>query len=111
MARPKSLHRTATKTYNLYEQDITKLLDSGKAPKDIFRLGILALEKGWHPAREDGEIQDLKDRLRTMSWTLQSYIDKFNRLAQLVEKGLNIKVDAEVIKTKEIEQKLKLLEK
>lgn len=111
MVRPKSLHKTVTKTYNLYEQDITKLLDSGKAPKDIFRLGILALEKGWHPAREEGEIQDLKERLRTMSWTLQSYIDKFNKLAKIVEKGLNIKVDEEVIKTKELEEKLKLIEK
>lgn len=110
MARPKNKFSTSQKTWMFYDEDINALLDSGKAPKDVFRLGIMALQKGWSPVGESSQVGDLKDRIKSMSWTLQSYIEKFNKLAQIVEKGLKVEIDPEVVKTKELEARLQEIE-
>jgi hypothetical protein len=110
MVRPKNQISTIQKTYMLYEEDVNVMLTSGKAPKDVFRLGILAINSGWTPTKDSFAVDDLKKRIKNMSWTLESYIDKFNKLAHIVEKGLKIKVDDEVMKTKELERRLKLLD-
>jgi len=110
VARPKNIHSTSSKTWMFYDEDIKAVLSSDKAPKDIFRLGIMALNHGWHPTQDSNKVKEMQSRISHLSLTLQSYVDKFNKLAQIVEKGLKIEVDPDVVKTSELESRLKELD-
>lgn len=95
----------------LYEEDINEILNIdgcavGRAPKDIFNLGILAIKSGWSPHKESKQIEHLQDRIKKLALTLNSYTGKFDRLLNIVETGLKLKIDPELKNIRDIEKQL-----
>lgn len=111
MARPKNIVKTTTKTYVFYEEDIKEIQELGLPTKQIFKLGLQAYKNGYSPAKENKEVEDLKNRIKGMSYTLQSYIDKFNKLALIIEKKWNIEISPDIMKTDKLDELLEELEK
>lgn len=111
MGRPKNYEPTVSKSYMLYQADINNLGEIGQQAKNIFRLGMMAYKAGWSPHKESQDMMEFRTRIKTMSWTLESYVNKFNKLCAILEKTINIQVDPEVVTTKELEDKLKELDR
>jgi len=107
MARPTGKFKTVQKTYMMYDSDIQAMLGIGIAPKDVFRLGVKAVQKGWTPEQNTTEVYEMKERIKALSWTLQSYVDKFNKLAHIVEKKFNLEIEYDVMKTDNLDKMLK----
>lgn len=111
MVRPANTIPTIQCTWMIYKEDALEVRNSGKRPKDIFRLGLEAYRKGWSPFIESSELQDTKARLRNISALLHTYIEKFNKLCHIVEDGLKINIDPDVVKTSELTNRLKQIHK
>lgn len=110
MARPMSLRPTESRCWRLYTEDVEKCLNSGKAPKDIFALGVMALEKGWSGHKDDKEIQNVDLRVSKLSNMLELYIHKFNDLNAIIENKLKIDVGANPANIDLLKKKLTELE-
>jgi hypothetical protein len=68
---------TRPKTYCFFDSDINKMLNNGWAPKEVFRLGILAKEN--NPAMID-RIRELEERNKMLSDKLQKAFKRLNDL-------------------------------
>jgi hypothetical protein len=92
MGRPLSLRPTEQKTWMFYSEDVETCFNSGKAPKDIFKLGCQALAKGWNEQQVSQKETNLELRVSKLSTMLELYISKFNDLSQIIEDKLKIDV-------------------
>ncbi len=110
MARPMSLHPTEQKTWMFYKEDVEACLNSGKAPKDIFKLGIQALSKGWNAQQVTEKETNLELRVSKLSNLLELYISKFNDLSHIIEEKLKIDVGANPANIDLLKKKLTELE-
>lgn len=110
MARPLSLRPTESRCWRLYKDDVEKCLNSGKNPKDIFALGIMALEKGWSGHKDNKELQNVDLRVSKLSNMLELYISKFNDLSNIIENKLKIDVGANPANMDKLKKKLEELE-
>jgi len=110
MVRPLSLHPTTPKTWCFYNEDIETCLNSGKAPKDIFKLGCQALNKGWNEQQVTQKETNLELRVSKLSNMLELYISKFNDLALIIENKLKIDVGANPANMDLLKKKLEELE-
>lgn len=108
--RPKNKFKTIAKTYSYYEEDIKEMVEMRVTPKELLRLGIEAKKQGWNPSGEIQEVGDLKKRLKSMSYTLQLYVEKFNKLALLVEKKLEVDLNEDVYTNDKLDRLLEEIE-
>lgn len=76
LGRPVFKEHTEPKTYSFFTSDITKALNNGWTPKEVFRLGIKAKE---------GNPQ-LIERIRELEEANKKLSDKFNKAAQRLYK-------------------------
>jgi len=62
--RPENSEKTISKTYRFFEKDVLEMLNIGKSPKELFRLGILALNKNPQMIARIREIEDGNNKLQ-----------------------------------------------
>jgi len=62
--RPEMAEKTISKTYRFFEKDVLEMLNIGKSPKELFRLGILALNKNPQMIARIREIEDGNNKLQ-----------------------------------------------
>ena len=62
--RPANNEKTISKTYRFFETDVLEMLNTGKSPKEIFRLGILGLKNNPQMIARIREIEDGNSKLQ-----------------------------------------------
>lgn len=106
MARPKNIRPTEAKTWSFYCDDVNELLNSGKSPKEIFSLGILAHKRGWNPHQDGTQNQELKERIGKLALQLTATNDKLFKLYDIFETAFNLRIE-EPEDFHKVEEKLK----
>jgi hypothetical protein len=110
MGRPLSLRPTEQKTWMFYKEDVETCLNSGKAPKDIFKLGCQALLSGWNAQQVTEKETNMELRVSKLSNLLELYISKFNDLSNIIEDKLKIDIGANPANIDLLKKRLKELQ-
>lgn len=106
MARPKNTIPTIAKTISVNQADEEYIVGKDIQFKHIIALGVSAHRAGWNSHKDSKEIQALQDRISKISLVLGDYTQKFDRLCQIVEKGLSMKINADLSNIDELQKKI-----
>ena len=106
MGRPKNKITTITKNISVYAKDSEYVDINEIYYKNIVALGVQAHRNGWNEHKENTNVDILQERVSKLALTLDSYLKKHQKLVDVVEKSLKVKVIDDLKDFAETQKKL-----